>query len=271
MSRVAVLICVRAGNSLDLLRRAIQSTAASMRDGDAFFLHVDGAAGLPHFNGAEIASPASWTTCFSTNRVGLAAGLNRLIDLAMSQDEFDYLARMDDDDESLPERIKAQMEYLDYHPAVDVVGSLCREIDERGNFIQMKSLPADHQAIVRMLPKRNPLNHPTVMFRSSLFEHGIRYREDVRLMEDYFLWIDLAAMGCRFANISIPLLNFQRDAKFLLRRSGWGQACSEFKVRLHAIMKLRLYEPINFVWAASAFFLRLTPSVLQAQLYSILR
>jgi glycosyltransferase involved in cell wall biosynthesis len=242
-----------------------------MRDGDAFFVHLDGADALADFDGASAAKPASWNLLFSPERVGLAAGLNRLIELVLQEGKYEYLARMDADDESLPGRIQLQRNYLEINRNVGVLGGHCREVDEAGRFIQMKRLESAHDRIVGMLPKRNPMNHPTVMFRRSALEAGLQYRENVRLMEDYHLWVDLAQAGIHFANLEEPLLNFQRDGGFFQRRSGWGQACSEFGVRWHAIRSLHAPVMTNLVYASAAFGLRIMPSGMQALLYRLLR
>ena len=223
------------------------------------------------FDGASAAKPASWNLLFSPERAGLAAGLNRLVGVVLQESKFKYLARMDADDESLPERIQMQRNYLEINTHVGVLGGLCREVDEAGRFIQTKRLEFEDDRIVEMLPKRNPMNHPTVMFRRSALECGAKYRENVRLMEDYYLWVDLAQAGVQFANLDAPLLNFQRDEGFFQRRSGWGQACSEFGVRWHAIGALHAPVMTNLGYASAAFGLRLMPSGMQALIYRLLR
>jgi hypothetical protein len=115
------------------------------------------------------------------------------------------------------------------------------------------------------------MNHPTVMMRRRVFESGLRYREDVKLTEDYHLWISAASLGFVLANMEEPLLNFQRDSNFFHRRGGWQQARADLHVRFRAMRELRLYSMVNILWAVAAFGMRIMPATLQQWLYLRLR
>ena len=154
---------------------------------------------------------------------------------------------------------------------MDILGTACHEIDEHGAYLQLKRMPISHRAIVATLPRSNPLNHPTVMLRRRVFDAGLRYREDVKCTEDYHLWITAAAAGFVFANLRDPWLNFQRDSTFFRRRGGWQQAWADLHVRVRAMRELRLYSPMNVLWAVAAFGLRILPAGLQNWLYHRLR
>jgi len=271
MSRTAVLLCVKAGSSADLLTRAVRSTAQSLSAEDAIYMLLDGGDSFPPRSWAREGLPATVHLVVSPHHVGLAAGLNRLIDVALADPSVSYLARMDADDESLPERIRLQREFLEIHPEVDVVGALCREVDAQGILVQQKSLPSRHEDIVRLLSRRNPLNHPTVMFRRRAFDGGVRYRTDVGRMEDYFLWVDGALAGWQFANVQQALLNFTRDHDFFRRRSGFALAITEFRVRWTAMKRLKMFTFQNCTWAMASFLLRMSPAWVQKQAYHFFR
>ena len=269
---VAVLLCFRHNEPEVRLCRAISSTAAQAPEGTMFFLHADGgepAGGRKALDAAAGGCVVDWT--ISSNSAGLATGLNRLIDKVLARGEFEFLARMDADDVSAEGRLARQRDFLQHHASVDILGTSCRELDERGNFLQTKILPAAHEEIVSRLVWRNPMNHPTIMLRRRVFEKGLRYRTDVRLMEDYFLWIEAAACGFRFANLTDPLLDYTRDSGFFGRRSGWVQACAEWKARRYAARTLQVSGPAAWVSPGSAFALRLLPAGLQTFLYKKLR
>jgi hypothetical protein len=267
MSCVAVLMCMAADADRPLALRAIASTAAGLREKDAIFLLIDGAASIdePGFHSA--AGETSLNVCFSPHRRGLAAGLNRLTEIALADPQWTYLARMDADDESLPDRFHLQREYFAEHSEVDVLGGLCREVDERGVHLRTKSMPLQHEQIVARLPRRNPLNHPTVMMRRGVFEQGLRYRTDVGLVEDWWLWVDAAAGGFRFANLDEVLLNFRRSNDFFKKRGGWKTAMAEWRVRRYARTALGKSSPANFCYAVAASVLRILPARLQSEAY----
>ena len=271
MLRIIVLICMKWDTPKALALRAIRSTAASLLPDDAILLRVDG---------GELAVPQSFHMAAYPVPLlvradpvcsGLAHGLNSLLDEVLEDPTWDLIARMDADDESLPDRMKVQREYFEAHPELDILGTACHELDEHGSYLQLKRMPLTHREIICTFPRSNPLNHPTVMMRRRVFESGLRYREDVRRTEDYHLWISAASQHYVFANLYEPLLNFSRDDHFFRRRGGFHQACADLNVRLSAMRKLRLFGPFNMLWAFFAFLLRLLPGWAQRWLYLRLR
>ncbi len=271
MCRIAVLLCMAAGTPRELEDRALRSTAAGLDAGDEIFVYVDGGEGGTADGFAQVSYPVRVTVLGASERRGLACGLNVLLQEVLRRGEFDLLARMDADDESWPDRFREQRAFLTAHPDVDVLGGGCREVDENGNLLQEKSMPTTHDAILRALPQRNPINHPTVIVRRRVFESGLRYREDVGRMEDYHLWVDVAAAGFRFANLPGCVLNFRRDSTFFRRRGGWELAGAEFAVRWRAMNVLRARTPVNLGWAMAAWILRVLPPSFQQGLYRVLR
>ncbi|MCP9850234.1 glycosyltransferase [Cyanobium sp. Morenito 9A2] len=235
------------------------------------YLRVDGGT-LPQAHEFRAAAdPVPLMLRESLEHTGLADGLNQLIDEVLQDASITLIARMDADDESLPGRMEDQRHYLQAHNKVDILGTACREVDEHGQYLQLKRMPSHHKNIIAALPRRNPINHPTVMMRSRVFSGGLRYRLDVRRTEDYHLWISAARAGYEFANLDQPLLNFQRDSSFFQRRSGWRQAIADFHVRWRAIWELRQITPANLLWAMAAFVLRLLPANIQSFLYRQIR
>ena len=90
----------------------------------------------------------------------------------------EYIARMDSDDISLPERFEEQVRYLDENKDVDVLGCRVRLIDSVSESLE-RSYPyfQSNRDIRRVLPFRNPLMHPALMFRKSvlLSVQGYKY------------------------------------------------------------------------------------------------
>lgn len=116
---------------------------------------------------------------------GLSYSLNR----AIRQAEAPFLARMDADDVSLPERFARQLAYLDNNPHIDVLGTATRLIDENGQTIGEVVLPATHEQIVRQRYLRPLFIHPSVLFRRQFFATYGYYDEQLRRTEDLDLWL----------------------------------------------------------------------------------
>ena len=124
----------------------------------------------------------------------LTTTLNKGLDLAHGE----YVARMDADDISLPERLAKQVAFMDTHPAVGIVGVWAKAFGEASFLIPH---PADAEVCRTKLLFDSCLVHPAVLLRSSFFDtHKLRYR-DFPGMEDYELWQRTA---CLFPLTNIP-------------------------------------------------------------------
>jgi glycosyltransferase involved in cell wall biosynthesis len=121
-----------------------------------------------------------------------------------------HAAWIDADDVCEPGRIEMQYNYLRRHPETDVVGSCLKVIDENNRVIGARCYPVSHDAIVRMLPIRNPLAQPSVMLRAEALRRVGGYRYDRYVgCEDYELWCRLFRAGARFHNLPEPLTRYR--------------------------------------------------------------
>lgn len=137
--------------------------------------------------------------------IGLIATLNRGINLSKGK----YIARMDADDISLPDRLSIQLEYMESHPEVIVCGTLIKLFGcHRGRLSQIK-FKKYSKDIKDALIIQCGFAHPTVMMRRSiLVQNNIKYNPQYINSEDYKLWIDLSAYG-EFHNIPVKLLKYR--------------------------------------------------------------
>ncbi|MDO6691915.1 glycosyltransferase [Aliiglaciecola sp. 3_MG-2023] len=198
---------------------------------------------------------------------GLSCCMNLIIDLFVKK-TTKYFLRMDADDISTNDRIQKQIEFLDSNPKISVLGTALIEINEFGKAVGKRKLPTAHHQIIRILPKRCAINHPTVAIRSNVLLAGHRYKEMLANTQDYFLWIELCAAGYKFANLVEPLLEFRRVNDFYKRR-GLSKSINEFKARFYAMKVLKRYSLGNIVYACAVLFLRLMPSKIVKLAYKI--
>ena len=141
---------------------------------------------------------------FQTPFKQLAFNLN----YGLMQTQATYIARMDSDDISKPQRIEHQLSYLEAHSEVDVLGTSFESFDEN-NKGKTFTLPATDKAIRRRLPFRFCFCHPSVMFkREVVLVHG--GYQGGRYCQDVDLWLRLSRdKTVKFANLQETLLEYR--------------------------------------------------------------
>jgi glycosyltransferase involved in cell wall biosynthesis len=261
-------MCAYEGDRLGPLRDAVSSVLGQTHDDLVLRIYVDGPVSAEMRAYLEaLADPRVRLSFGETNR-GLAAGLNRLIDDSL-RDGCDFIARMDADDISYPDRLEKQLAFLDAHPEVAVLGAGCLEFDEDSGEEFLKLLPADDRTLKRDLVKRTPFVHPLVAFRAAVFVGGLRYRH--RTTQDMHLWLDLARYGWTFGNLPEPLLRYRVSNALFRRRATWERAIGEVSFRIRAMNELCMVSPSNIAWTGAYFALRLLPVRLVRGAYWYLR
>ena len=203
----------------------------------------------------------------NSHNIGLASCMNAVIDFSM-QFKPTFFVRMDADDISEEHRLLRQITYLKRHSNISVLGSALTEINESGFKVGARVMPASHKQIVRILPRRCSLNHPTVVIRYNVFNDGHRYNGDLLNTQDYFFWITLASKGYIFRNLKDRLLKFRRVNNFYKRR-GLSKSLNEVKARVYAITKLKQFSPYNFFYACGVLSLRLMPGKIVKLAYKL--
>lgn len=119
-------------------------------------------------------------------KLGLAGSSNRIVSISKAQ----IIARMDADDISHRDRLRRQLDILERHRDVVVVGTLCDGIDAAGN----RTRPADKWRIVRR-SRYIPFPHGSAMFRREAFDAVGGYRQDFELGEDQDLFSRMTTVG----------------------------------------------------------------------------
>lgn len=110
--------------------------------------------------------------------------LNKMIQFANGK----YIARMDADDISLPDRVENQVEFLEKNSDIAFCGTNAWHINENGKKNGLSCLPETNDEINKFKFYACPFYHPTVMVRSNIYKNNL-YDEDFLYAEDYELWI----------------------------------------------------------------------------------
>jgi glycosyltransferase involved in cell wall biosynthesis len=127
-------------------------------------------------------------------------GLTRSLNLGLARIESEYVARLDADDVSMPERLERQLAFLDAHPEVAIVGSQGMPIDVRGRRLRRVGWwhrewqrPRGGAAFDWYRMFDTPFIHSSVMFRRSVVPEELGgYDESVALAQDAELWARVA-------------------------------------------------------------------------------
>ncbi len=146
---------------------------------------------------------------------GLANALNQGLKICTNE----YVARMDTDDISVADRIEVQLGEMIKHGA-DISSGTIEEFETDPNVIKCrKTLPKTHEEILKYARRRNPFNHPCVIFKKSKVLESGGY-ENYDLFEDYHLWIKMLSGGCVGINLEKTLLKMRTGSGMYARRGG---------------------------------------------------
>jgi glycosyltransferase involved in cell wall biosynthesis len=206
-----------------------------------------------------------------TESVSEGTGLGKALNIGVSSATSRYIARMDSDDISKQSRLELQMQYMKTNEHLDVVGSYSGEFSHSPESLdRIKAVPTTQDEITSYAQFRNPINHPTVLFRREAVIDSGKYN-DVPDFEDYDLWVRMIQDGANFENIPEVLVYSRADDDFSTRRGG----INYFKNELH--FQLRLYKygfiSLTTVIRNSLFRggVRLLPPRLRDQVYAVIR
>lgn len=187
-------------------------------------------------------------------------GLNITLNRCILASSGSYIARMDGDDESLPDRFQVQVDFLNTHPEFAFVSSPMIFFDELGDWGRNScpEYPTPEQVVTG-----SPFCHAPVMIRRECLEAVNGYTEDPRMLrvEDVNLWIKLYSKGYRGYNVQEPLYRMRNDQKAFRRRKYKYRINSTY-VRLLGCRELGL-GPLSFLKAFKPMIYGLAPERLR--------
>ncbi len=203
----AVTVLMSVYNGERYLRRSVDSVLAQTYTDFEFLILDDGSTDGSLAILREYAAADPRVRLVSRPNKGLTKTLNEGLHLARGR----YVARMDGDDVCLPRRLAVQVEYLDRHPDVVLVGGQVELIDPDGLLICLKDkMWLDHADIDQALMTRGwPLVHPAVTMRRDALLAVNGFDETYVTNQDHDLFLRLAEYG-RVANLPDVLLQYRQ-------------------------------------------------------------
>lgn len=233
-SEYSVLMSVYNKEKPEYLKQAIESIQAQSLPTDDFVLVCDGS--LNEGLDTVIAGKQQeMGKALSVVRLAKNSGLGNALNEGIKHCTNELIARMDSDDIAYSDRCEKQIAVFSTHPEVSICSGVVEEFTTDPYIVDTKRVPPETNAeIVEFAKKRNPFNHPCVMYKKSVVEAVGSY-QDFYLLEDYYLWLRLLMAGYQGYNIQEPLLHMRAGSDMYKRRAGWKYAKTQ--VRLFKFMK----------------------------------
>lgn len=168
----------------------------------------------------------------NTENIKLTASLNKGIDLARGK----YIARMDADDVSLPERIAKQVVFMEQRPQVGLCGTYVQNIGMNDPYVP--PYKTTHDEIKFKLFFETHFPHPAAMLRKSVLdEYNLKYDTVNKVAQDYELWNKMIDY-CEVAIIPEPLVKKRSHPEMTSMKKGEEQLQVVKKIHRELMKKL---------------------------------
>ena len=266
---VAIIMSVYLNDKLDYIKLSVDSILNQNYTDFDFYILFDGPIRDDVHGYLTTINDPRITIIERKINKGLAISLNELLQIVLPKG-YEFVARMDADDISLPTRFERQIEFMNTHSDIDCIGTWAIEINADGSEYFHKQMPENHDECRELFKKRDCMIHPTVMFRHSYFDKAGLYPEDTYFGEDTMMWANGFASGCRFSNIPEYLFKFRLDQDFFNRRRGWKHAKSIYTLRkkVNKMLGFGIKADIYAILYASA---KMMPKAILNTIYKLAR
>lgn len=200
--------------------------------------------------------------------LGLAGAMNEGLKLC----RHEYVARMDGDDISVPNRFEIQMSYLEQHPEVDLLGGWYQQYDSTmSTLVSDRKVPSGGSTLTRFSKTRTPFNHVTAIFKKSSVLATGGYPKIEGYVEDWWIGLRLLKDGRKIVNLPEHLVRVRGDAMFMQRRGGWRY----LKLELENLLAMRKEGLISYGDLLRNLMLRSTlrlmPNGIRSSIYRVIR
>ncbi len=135
-------------------------------------------------------------------------GVGKTLDKAVKMARGEFIARMDADDLSYPDRFEKQVKFLLENPDVIALGGQVRLIDDKGKNIGVKMFPTDSAKLYTMLYTNVPIQHPTLMINRTQLPADFGWYGGWKKAQDLYLFFQLVKYG-KLANLSDFVLDYR--------------------------------------------------------------
>jgi glycosyltransferase EpsE len=258
MPRVSVIMGIYNTNNEPMVKLAINSILNQTYTNFEFIICDDGSTDGTYELVKNITSHDDRVIIIKNEiNKGLASTLNNCLKVAKGE----YIARMDADDISMPNRLERQIAFLDGNPKYDLVGSNAVLFGEKGDWGYRNTLEYPDKSSFLF---GTPFLHPSIIIRNSVMKDlgGYRVNKETLRCEDYDLFMRLYATNRKGYNIQENLFKFRENQEAYKRRK-YKYRLDEAKVRYKGFKQLGLL-PRGLLYTMKPLIVGLIPQKMLA-------
>lgn len=191
-------------------------------------------------------------------------GLNRTLNNCLERVRGAYIARMDGDDISLPDRFAKEVDFLDCNPEYAIVSGPMVYFDERGEFRRGRG---NGEVSARDFLAGSPFCHAPCMVRREAYMtvNGYTVAKKLLRVEDYHLWFKMYACGYKGYNL-VDVIYAMRDDRYAVRRRRFKDRLNEARLKLWGFRRLGI-QPWLWVYALRPILVGMLPGVVYNYLH----
>lgn len=185
-------------------------------------------------------------------------GLVRCLNFGVSQARAPWIARMDCDDISAPDRLEKQMHFLKEHPDHVLVGTFSQVVQKESGRVSLSPRAVEDQAIRKAMSWVNPIVHGSVVYSKAAFERAGCYDEAITARnggsEDFDLWLRLLKQGKAHNLPEYLYTRIESQAGLTWNTSTWAMVKRHVGIGLSAIRAFHLprYYALRLIFPAVA-------------------
>ena len=262
---LATITAVYGGVHPEHLQQALEAVSAQTVQPGQVLVAADG----PLTDGLEtVLEDFSHRLPLTILRLHVQSGSGPARQEALRRATTEWVAIVDADDISAPERFQRQLEAANAR-GLALVGTAVEEFDaDTGEVLGVRRFASDQERITRQLRSRNAFNHPSVLLdrERALAVGGYG---DLPYLEDYDLCARICASGARVGNMDDVLVRFRggSPSQRRRRRPGWFAAELRLQKNLHAYGLISRWQVFSNLLVRSSY--RLMPSGVDRLAYRI--
>ena len=185
----SVLMSVYHKEKPEYLKQAIESIQAQTLSTNDFVLVCDGPLN-EQLDGLIATKQQEMGDILNVVRLAKNGGLGNALNEGIKHCKNELVARMDSDDIAYPDRCEKQIAVFNTHPEVSICSGIVEEFTTDPNTVDTRRVPPETNAkIIEFAKKRNPFNHPCVMYKKSAVEAVGSWVQHSRATAPYESWL----------------------------------------------------------------------------------